>query len=58
MEHKNVAQRGGNIAREARLRLEEETGKPVVSSLNAKDYLKLEPQRKPERPRGPKQEKK
>ena len=49
MEHKNVAQRGGNIAREARLRLEEETGKPVVSSLNAKDYLNLEPQRKPEK---------
>jgi maleate cis-trans isomerase len=49
MEHKNVAQRGGNIAREARLRLEEETGKPVVSSLNAKDYLKLELQRKPEK---------
>ena len=38
-EHKDVAKRGGNIAREARIRLEEETGKPVVSSLNAKDYL-------------------
>lgn len=41
-EHKDVAQRGGNIAREARLRLEEETGKPVISPLNAKDYLQLE----------------
>lgn len=40
-EHKDVAKRGGNIAREARIRLEEETGKPVVSSLNAKDYLLL-----------------
>ena len=38
-DHKDVAQRGGNIAREARLRLEEETGKPVISPLNAKDYL-------------------
>lgn len=41
-EHKDVAQRGGNIAREARLRLEEETDKPVISPLNAKDYLQLE----------------
>ena len=41
-EHKDVAQRGGNIAREARLRLEAETGKPVISPLNAKDYLQLE----------------
>ncbi len=41
-EHKDVAKRGGNIAREARLRLEEETGKPVISPLNAKDYLQIE----------------
>ena len=41
-EHKDVARRGGNIAREARLRLEEETGKPVVSPMNAKDCLQLE----------------
>ena len=41
-EHKDVARRGGNIAREARLRLEKETGKPVISSMNAKDYLRLE----------------
>ena len=41
-DHKNVARRGGNIAREARLRLEEETGKPVISPLNAKDYFQLE----------------
>ena len=34
-----MAKRGGHIAREARLRLEEETGKPVISPLNAKDYL-------------------
>ena len=41
-EHKDVARRGGNIAREARLRLEKETGKQVISSMNAKDYLRLE----------------
>ena len=41
-EHKDVAQRGGSIAREARFRLEEETGKPVISPMNAKDYLRLE----------------
>ena len=41
-EHKDIAQRGGNIAREARIRLEAETGKPVISSLNAKDYLQIE----------------
>ena len=41
-DHKDVAKRGGNIAREARLRLEEETGKPVISPLSAKDYLQIE----------------
>ena len=41
-EHKDVARRGGNIAREARLRLEEETGQPVISPQNAKDYLQIE----------------
>jgi len=38
-EHENIAQRGGNIAREARLKLEMETGKKVVSPLNAKKIL-------------------
>ena len=41
-EHENVARRGGNIAREARLKLEAETGKKVVSPLNAKNVLGLE----------------
>lgn len=41
-EHKDIAQRGGNIAREARIRLETETGKPVISPLRAKDYLQIE----------------
>ena len=43
-DHKDVAKRGGNIAREARLRLEEETGKPVISPLSAKDYLQIDNQ--------------
>lgn len=40
-EHIDVARRGGNIARDARLKLEEETGKKVVSPLNAKTGLRL-----------------
>ena len=39
-EHEHVAQRGGNVAKEARLKLEAETGKPVVSQQNARQ-LKL-----------------
>jgi len=42
-EHENIAQRGGNIAREARLKLEAETGKKVVSQLNAKNVLYVQP---------------
>jgi prophage antirepressor-like protein len=41
-EHEDVARRGGNIAREARQKLEAETGKKVVSPLNAKGVLKIE----------------
>jgi len=40
-EHENIAKRGGNIAREARLKLEAETGKKVVSPLNAKNVLNI-----------------
>lgn len=35
-EHSEIARRGANVALEARLKLEEETGKKVVTSLNAK----------------------
>lgn len=35
-EHVDVAKRGGNIAKEAKERLEAETGKTIVSPLNAK----------------------
>lgn len=41
-EHIDVARRGGNVAKEARLKLEQETGKPVVTSQNAKDMLRLQ----------------
>lgn len=42
-DHKDVAQRGGGVAKDARLRLEAETGKKVISPLNAKDGLALNP---------------
>lgn len=35
-EHENVAKRGGGVAKEARLKLEAETGKKLVTSQNAK----------------------
>ena len=38
-EHEDTARRGGNIAKEAREKLELETGKKIVSPLNAKDYF-------------------
>ena len=41
-EHKDVAKRGGSVAREARLKLESETGKKIVSSLNAKKTQGIE----------------
>ena len=40
-EHCDVAQQGGEIARNARLELEEKTGKQVISPLNAKDGIML-----------------
>ena len=36
-EHEDTARRGGNIAKDARLKLEAETGRRVVSPLNAKN---------------------
>ena len=35
-EHKDVAKRGGGVAKEAKLKLEAETGKKVVSNESAK----------------------
>ena len=40
-EHAEVARQGGEIARNARAELEAKTGKPVVTSLNAKPALQL-----------------
>jgi hypothetical protein len=40
-EHMDVAHQGGEIARHARMELETKTGKPVVTSLNAKEAMKL-----------------
>lgn len=40
-EHKDIAFQGGSIARNARVELEEKTGQEVVTSLNAKNILKL-----------------
>lgn len=38
-EHADTARRGGNIAKEAREKLELETGKKIISPLNAKDFF-------------------
>lgn len=40
-EHKEVARRGGGVARKARLQLEKETGQKVVTSLNAKSIKQI-----------------
>lgn len=45
-QHAEVARRGGSVAREARERLEQETGQPVVSPLNAKQALPLKSEEK------------
>jgi len=45
-EHEDVARRGGQIAKETRLRLETETGKKVVSPLNAKNILSIDENKK------------
>lgn len=40
-EHQQIARQGGEIARNARMELEEKTGKAVISPINAKDGLLL-----------------
>jgi prophage antirepressor-like protein len=40
-EHEDIARRGGNIAKDARLKLEAETGKQVVSPMNARNSLSI-----------------
>jgi len=49
-DHQNVARQGGEIAKNARLELEQKTGKKVVSPLNAKQGLLLN-QEHPEKPK-------
>ena len=39
---KEVARKGGSVAKSAREDLERETGQPVITSQNAKDLKKLE----------------
>lgn len=41
IEHINVAQQGGEVARNARLELEAKTGKSVISPLNAQKIISL-----------------
>jgi hypothetical protein len=41
-DHADIAKRGGNVAKEARLKLEAETGKKVVSPLNAANILSID----------------
>lgn len=40
-EHKDVARQGGEVARHARLELEQKTGQKVVTSLNAKSMKQI-----------------
>lgn len=41
-DHKEIAKQGGNIARNARLELEEKTGRSAISPLNAKQILSID----------------
>lgn len=41
-EHMDIARQGGNIARHARLELEQKTGKKVIGPLNAKSVLQID----------------
>jgi hypothetical protein len=40
-EHKNVAKRGGSVAKAARVQYEQQTGKKAVSPLNAKNLKSI-----------------
>ena len=41
-DHAEIAKKGGEVARNARLELEQKTGEKVVTSLNAKNIKKIE----------------
>lgn len=53
-EHADVAQQGATVARNARLELEEKTGQPVVTPLNAKNILSLKQDKKENKKTGEK----
>jgi BRO family, N-terminal domain len=38
-ENKNVARKGGNAAKKARMEIEKQTGKPIVTAKNANNFL-------------------
>ncbi len=38
-ENKDIARKGGNASKKARLEIEKQTGKPIVTSINAKKLL-------------------
>ncbi|WP_106830727.1 BRO-N domain-containing protein [Parabacteroides pacaensis] len=42
-EHIDIAKQGGTVAKNARMELEEKTGQPVVSPLNARNTLRVNP---------------
>ena len=41
-EHKEIARRGGSVAKAARVQYEKQTGKPAITSQNAKDLKSIE----------------
>ena len=38
-ENKDIARKGGNAAKQARLEIEKQTGKPIVTAKNAQNIL-------------------
>lgn len=48
-DHVEIAKQGGSVARNARLELEEKTGKSAISPLNAKSVLKIDNNQKEEK---------
>lgn len=48
-DHVEIAKQGGSVARNARLELEEKTGKSAISPLNAKSVLKIDNNQKKEK---------
>lgn len=40
IENQEVARKGGNAAKKARVEIEKQTGKPIITGKNAKSFLK------------------